>query len=123
MFGLVLGKGWLIMAISKREAELEAMFAAQAAMNGKIVVKVGGQGGFVLSGGGLGRRGINFQAYEGSILSAPGVLESIRDQIAKIIERCPNDGAHWKGPSKDDLCWDAADKKDFDAPDRSKWNK
>ena len=111
------------MAISKREAELEAMFAAQAAMNGKIVVKVGGQGGFVLSGGGLGRRGINFQAYEGAILSAPGVLESIRDQIAKIIERCPNDGAHWKGPSKDDLCWDAADKKDFDAPDRSKWNK
>ena len=111
------------MAISKREAELEAMFAAQAAMNGKIGVKVGGQGGCVLSGGGLGRRGINFQAYEGAILSAPGVLESIRDQIAKIIERCPNDGAHWKGPSKDDLCWDASDKKDFDAPDRSKWNK
>ena len=104
MFGLVLRKGRFIMAISKREAELEAMFAAQAAMNGKVQVKVGGQGGFVLSGGGLGRRGINFQAYEGAILSGPGVLEHVREQIQAIIERCPNDGAHWKGPGKDDLC-------------------
>ena len=94
------------MAISKREAELEAMFAAQAAMNGRIVVKVGGQGGFVLSGGGLGRRGINFQAYEGSILSAPGVLDSIREQIVEIIDRCLNNGSHWKGPGKNDLCWE-----------------
>ena len=111
------------MTISKREAELEAMFAAQAAMNGRIVVKVGGQGGFVLSGGGLGRRGINFQAYEGSLLSAPGVLEQVRDQIKAIIEKSPNDGKHWKGPGTGSLCWDASDKKDFTPPDRSKWNR